>query len=124
MIPLVVKMRHILRQRMAERGFPKEDEPRETLLLDGSHPPLCIGIEIRRPRRQWYALDPGCVDDLLKGGAVLPVPVMDQILPGRQATPRLHRHVAGHLHHPRCIGMRGDTRHMDLSTSKVDEKQP
>ena len=34
MIPLVMKIRHVLRQRMPERGFPKEDEPRETLLLD------------------------------------------------------------------------------------------
>ena len=36
MIPLVMTMRHILRQRMAERRFPKEDHPRETLLFDGS----------------------------------------------------------------------------------------
>ncbi len=27
MIPLMMKMRHILRQRMAERRFPKQDQP-------------------------------------------------------------------------------------------------
>jgi hypothetical protein len=30
MIPLVMKMRHILRQRMAERRFAKQDDARET----------------------------------------------------------------------------------------------
>jgi len=35
-IPLVMKMRHVLRQRMAQRRFSKEDESRQTLLLDGS----------------------------------------------------------------------------------------
>ena len=34
MISLVVIVLHILVERMPERGFPKEDEPRETLLLD------------------------------------------------------------------------------------------
>src|SRR5262245_66058741 len=34
MIPLMMKMLDILRQRMAERRFPKEDHPRQALLLD------------------------------------------------------------------------------------------
>src|SRR5207237_1788672 len=38
MIPLVMIMFDILRQRMAERRFPKEDHPREALLLDRAHP--------------------------------------------------------------------------------------
>ena len=67
MVPLVMKMLDILRQRTTERRFPKEDEPREALLLDGSHPALRIGVEIRRPRRQGYPLDPGSVNDVLKG---------------------------------------------------------
>ncbi len=50
MIPLVMKMRDILRQRMAERRFPKEDEPRETLLLNRAHPALRVGVQIRSPR--------------------------------------------------------------------------
>ena len=65
MVPPVMKMRDILRQRTTERRFPKEDEPREALLLDGSHPALRIGVEIRRPRRQGYPLDPGSVNDVL-----------------------------------------------------------
>src|SRR6187200_763340 len=75
MIPLVMKMRHVLRQRMPERGFPKEDEPRETLLLDRPHPALRVGVQIWRSRRQGHPCDPGCVDDLLKGRAVSPVAV-------------------------------------------------
>src|SRR5436853_7769666 len=73
MVPLVMKMLDILRQRMAERRFPKEDEPRQALLLDRSHPALRIGVQIRRSWRQGHPCDTGCVDDLLKGGAVFPV---------------------------------------------------
>src|SRR5438128_5052346 len=53
MIALVMIMRHILVERMLEGRFPKQDEPRETLLLDRAHPPLRIGIQIRRSRWQW-----------------------------------------------------------------------
>src|SRR4029434_5232851 len=69
-IPLVMKMCHVLRQRMAKRRFPKEDEPRETLLLDGSHPALRVGVQIWRPRWQRHPLDPGCVNDVLKDRTV------------------------------------------------------
>src|SRR6267154_608907 len=63
MIPLVMKMLHVLPQRMAERRFPKQDEPREALLLHGSYPPLRVGVQIRRPWWQWYPFHPRCVDD-------------------------------------------------------------
>ena len=33
MIPLVMNMRHILRQRLAERRFPAQEQPRQTRLL-------------------------------------------------------------------------------------------
>ena len=46
MIPLGMKMLDILRQRMAERRFPKQDEPRETLLFDRSHP---VGSKNSKP---------------------------------------------------------------------------
>src|SRR5437764_1392831 len=52
MIPLVMIMCHILRQRMAERRFPKQDQPCKTLLLDRPHPALRVGVQIRRSRRQ------------------------------------------------------------------------
>src|SRR2546427_3463 len=81
-IPLMMKMRHILRQRMAERRFPRQDQPRQTLLLDGSHPALRVGVQIWRPRRQGHPLDSSRVKDLLKGGTVFPIPVMDEVLAG------------------------------------------
>src|SRR6266540_1287978 len=107
MIPLVMKMRHILRQRMTERCFPKENDPRQALLLHGAHPPLCVGVEIRRPRRQRDPLDPCVLNDPLKRRAVLAVSVVNQILPWRQKTPLLHGHVACHL---------------DLPTAQMDEE--
>ena len=81
-IPLVMNMRHLLRQRMAERRFSKQDQPRETLLLDRSDPALHVGVQIRRPRRQWHQLHAGCVNDVLKGRTVFPIPVVDEILAG------------------------------------------
>jgi hypothetical protein len=51
MIPLVMNMCHILRQCIAERRFPAQDKPRQTLLLDRAHPPLRVGVQIWRPRR-------------------------------------------------------------------------
>src|SRR5690349_6942619 len=83
-IPLMMKMRHVVCQRMVERRFPKEDQPRETLLLDGSHPALRVGVQIWRSRRQWHPRDPGCIDDLLKGRTIFPIPVVDEILAGGQ----------------------------------------
>src|SRR5215510_171572 len=48
---------------------------------------------------------------------------MDQILPWRQKTPLLHRHVTGHLDHPCCSGMWRDASHMDLPAAQMQEKQ-
>src|SRR5215510_1420971 len=50
-IALMMKVLNILRQCMAKRRFPKQDHPRETLLLDRAHPALRVGVQIRRPRR-------------------------------------------------------------------------
>src|SRR5215813_15416874 len=66
MVPLVMKMRHILRQCVAERRFPKQDKSRQALFFDGAHPALRVGVQIRRPRRQEYPRDPGCVNEVLK----------------------------------------------------------
>src|SRR5712691_6040998 len=40
------------------------------------------GVQIRRARWQWHTLHPGGVNDLLKGGAVFSVSVMDEVLAG------------------------------------------
>src|SRR6266851_6801016 len=47
---------------------------------------------------------------------------MDQILPWRQKTPLLHRHVTSHLHHPCFIRMRRDASYRDLPTAQMQEK--
>jgi hypothetical protein len=100
LMPLVVTMRHLLRQRMGERRFPTADPPRETCLRDRPYPAFRRGVAMRRPRRQWPTRHPGGGDVLLQDGAVLPLPVMQERLPHRQAPPRLHRAMAGNLHHP------------------------
>src|SRR5712691_241143 len=122
-IPLMMKMRHILRERMAQRPFPKQDEPRQALLLDGSHPALRVGVQIRRPRRQGHPLDPGSVNYVLKGGAVFPVSVMDEVLPRSQEAPLFHGDIAGDLHHPGLIGMRCHPRDMHFPCAEPDKEQ-
>src|SRR3989442_9269123 len=80
MIALMMIMLHIRLERMPERALPKQDQPRQALLLHRPHPALRVGVQIWRPRRQWHPRDPGCVDDVLKRRAVFPVPVVDEIL--------------------------------------------
>jgi hypothetical protein len=77
-------MGYIRCQRVLQSLFPKENQPRETFLFDRSHPALRVGVQIWRPRRQRYPFDPGRVDDLLKGRAVFPISVMDEVLAGGQ----------------------------------------
>ena len=81
MIPLMMIMLDVLVERMLEGSFPKQDQSRETLLLDRAHPPLRIRIEIRRPWRQWDSRHPSCINEMLKGRAVFSVPVMEEVLP-------------------------------------------
>ena len=45
---------------------------------------------------------------MLKGGAIFPIPVMDQVVAGREEAPLLHREVAGDLYHPLFMRMRCD----------------
>src|SRR6266851_98860 len=116
-------MLHILLERMPEGTFSKQDEPRERFLLHGAYPALGVGVQIRRPRRQGHPLDSGGVDHLLKDWAVLPISVMDEVLPGSQEAPFVHRDVPRHLHHPRLIGMRCHARDMDLTAAQMDEKE-
>src|SRR5262249_14362939 len=54
MIPLVMPMRHLLRQRVTERCCPTQDKPRAAFLLHGSCPPLRVGVEVGRPWWQGY----------------------------------------------------------------------
>src|SRR5262249_20692848 len=85
MISLVMKMGHVLCQRMLERRFPKQNEPRETLLLDRPHPALRIGVQIWRPRRQGHPRDPGGVNDVLKGRA-MDLPPLQRPMPLSRAS--------------------------------------
>src|SRR6266481_5873867 len=78
---------------------------------------------MRRPRRQGHPRHPGRVDDLLEGGAVLPVPIMDEVLPGREEAPLLHRHVACDLYHPLLVGVWRHPCHMHLPALQMDEKE-
>ena len=66
MSPLVMRMCHLLRQRRAERRFPKQNAPRQALPLDGVHRPFRVGIQVRRPRWQGHPYHRRRVDDLRK----------------------------------------------------------
>src|SRR5262245_9187276 len=48
---------------------------------------------------------------------------MNEILARGEEAPLFHGHIARRLHHPRLVGMRRYTSHMDLPTPKVNEKQ-
>src|SRR5271170_6072377 len=58
MIPLGMVMRHILTQRSPQGALTKDNDLRQTLLLDRSHPAFGIGVQVRTSRRQRERLDP------------------------------------------------------------------
>src|SRR5262249_39031757 len=120
---LVMKMLHIFRQRMAERRFPKEDQPRETLLFNRSYPPLRIRIEVWRPRRERHPRPTSIINEPLKCWTVLPVSIMDEILPVSQEAPLFHGHIPRDLDHPALVRMWGHPSHVHLPAAQMDEKQ-
>jgi hypothetical protein len=108
---------------MPQGPFPKQDQPCETLLLDGSDPPLGIGVQIRAPGRQKNRLDSRSINGLLKRRTELAIPVVDQLLPRGQEAPIHHGDFPRDLHHPALIGMRGHPRHMDPTAGEMDKEQ-
>src|SRR5215510_5227983 len=119
MIAFVLRVCHICVERMPERRFPTQDQPRQIVLFHGAHPALCMSMQMRRPWWQGHPRAPSLSDDLLKRGAELRVPVMDQVLSRGEAAPRLPHYMVGTLHHPHCIGMRRDARHGDLPLAQM-----
>src|SRR6266567_3361562 len=111
---LLMIMGHVLLADMGEGAFAKENESRKTLLFHRAHPALGVSIQIWRPRRQWHPCHPSCIDELLKGRTIFPVSVMDEVLPGRQDAPLVHRDVTGDLPHPALVRMWGHPSHVYL----------
>jgi hypothetical protein len=103
MVALVMIMVSILVEHMPQGALAKQEHSGQRFVFDRADPALCVGIEIRRPWWQRYPLDSSIIDDLLKRGAVFPVPVMDEILARRQEALLLHGHMACHLDHPLLI---------------------
>jgi hypothetical protein len=48
MVPLVMIVFHIFVERMPQRRFPKQDQPRQTFLCDRAHPPFRVGVGLHR----------------------------------------------------------------------------
>src|SRR4029450_6962641 len=82
MISLVVIMFYVLIKRPRQGSLSKQDHTRETLLLDGSAPPLRVGIQVGRAGWEDHPLDTSIIDDLLKDSTELGITVMDEILTG------------------------------------------
>jgi hypothetical protein len=66
MISLVVIMFYVRIESPGQGRFSKQDHTRETLLLDGSDPPLRVGIQVGRAGWEDHPLDTRIIDDLLK----------------------------------------------------------
>src|ERR1700738_3223547 len=58
MIPLGMVMHNIFAQGPPQGALTKENDLRQTLLLDRSHPAFGIGVQVRTSRRQRERLDP------------------------------------------------------------------
>ena len=73
---------HILCERMLQGALPKQDQPRQSFVLDGAHPSFRVGVQIGAPRRQRDPRHSRHID--------LPTLQMDeeQDILGHQPTPR------------------------------------
>src|SRR5882724_4848930 len=87
-------MVYILAEHMPEGALAKEDHPGQRFVFDRADPALGIGIQIRRPRRQWDPRDPSIINDLLKRGAELGISVMHEILARGQEPVWLNNSIA------------------------------
>src|ERR1700693_6513682 len=123
MIPLGMVMRHILTQRSPQGALTKDNDLRQTLLLDRSHPAFGIGVQVRTSRRQRERLDPARLDDRSEGDGVLRVAVMQEITTVSKGAASLHGRVPSHLLHPLLIWVDGDPGDVYLAALKMDEKQ-
>jgi hypothetical protein len=79
MMPLGMRVFPILVERLPERRFPTQEQPRQPLPLHGTPPPLRVGVQIGGLGREWDPRDPGRINNVLTGGALLPIPVMHQV---------------------------------------------
>jgi hypothetical protein len=91
MVSFLMIMGIVLFQNVSEGPFSKQNEPRQDFLFHGSHPSLRIGIQIGAPRRQDNTLNSARVNQVLKRRAELAIAVVEQVLPGDQASPLRHR---------------------------------
>ena len=67
-----------------KRPFSKEDQPAETFVLDRSHEPLGVGVQVGRPRRQANDLDAGISEQIPEGRRVFRIPIKDDELLARE----------------------------------------
>ena len=67
----------ILVEHFPESAFPKQDELGQGFFLDGSHPALGMGIQIRTTWGKFDGSDPSRLQGLLKGGAELGITVVE-----------------------------------------------
>jgi hypothetical protein len=91
MIAFLMIMGGIFVEHFPEGVFPKQDEFGQGFFLDGSHPALGMGIQIRTT---WGKVDEGAPSrlyGLLKGGAELGIAVIEHMLPGSQEASLRHR---------------------------------
>ena len=83
----------------------ERDHTIETFLFDRAHEPFGVHVEIGTPRRQPNGLDPAAHQDVGHDTGVQGIPVVNEIARGPQETVNGIRERAGHLVHPRAVGL-------------------
>ena len=100
--PFVVIVFEILGENVAQLFFGGENKVIETLLSDGPHEPLRVGIQIRTARWQFHGFHAGGFENAVELVRVQRIAVVDQVLlAGQEAA--LTTDIASNLLHPRTI---------------------
>lgn len=123
MRPLFVKMRGVLFQDAPKRPFAKQNQLRERLGFHRSYPALRKGVQIGRSGGKLDSFDACGIYDGLERSAIFVIAVMNEILPGLEKAPRVHRFMASNLLHPRGIRVRRHPCNMYSTRANMEEKQ-
>jgi len=112
-----------LRHDVPQMFLAEADEMIRTFLLDRLHEPLGEGVQVRLPRPDPHHFRSVGFQRRSELGRELEIHVHDQMSRSRNFVLGDDRKVAGLLHHPRFVGVRGHAGHMNPLRAYMNEKE-
>jgi hypothetical protein len=120
---VAVGMVGVLGQHRPQLPTADDQHPVQQLPPDGAHPPLGVGVGLRRPHRRAQHPDSLGREHRVECGGELGIPIPDQQPELADAVLQAHEQVACLLRHPVAHGMRGHHKYVDSAGSRLEYEQ-